>query len=172
MVRCAGCGGLVADVKGPTHRYMASAPGCWEAYGDLVVRAAQQPAATALRHTHVDCFAAQHPTAAATDRRQRQSVAVHLVALCLHLEHHIAGVHLAPLRQQVSHRTRHAASLGDWPFLEPPGHLGDIRAIDLQGAADARQLVDLGERWPITVWQAWAEHHEQVREWAHLCLDD
>ncbi len=88
---------------------MVSAPGCWQAYGEVAVRAMQEPR-TALRHSHVDCFAAQHPTDAATERRQRQSVAVHLVALCLRLEHH---------------RTRGVAGLGPAPRAGP--HLDSAR---------------------------------------------
>ncbi len=133
---------------------MVSAPGCWQAYGEVAVRAMQEPR-TALRHSHVDCFAAQHPTDAATDRRQRQSVAVHLVALCLRLEHHIQGIELSRRRQQVSDRTIHAAGLPDWPFLEPP---------------DAERFCALGEQWPRAVWQAWSRHHGQVRTWTRLAL--
>jgi len=149
---------------------MVSAPGCWQAYGEVAVRAMQEPRAARLRHSHVDCFAAQHPTDAATDRRQRQSVAVHLVALCLRLEHHVEGIELSRRRQQVSDRTLHAAGLPDWPFLEPPDAVGDIRAIDLHGAPDAERFCALGEQWPRTVWQAWARHHGQVRTWTRLAL--
>jgi hypothetical protein len=35
-VPCVGCGGLVPDVEGPSHRYMLASPGCWAAYTETL----------------------------------------------------------------------------------------------------------------------------------------
>lgn len=35
LVPCPQCGALVADVDGPVHAYVPSAPGCWAAFGEL-----------------------------------------------------------------------------------------------------------------------------------------
>ena len=35
-VTCIGCGGLVPDIDGPSHRYMLASPGCWAAYTGLL----------------------------------------------------------------------------------------------------------------------------------------
>jgi hypothetical protein len=37
-IRCVGCGALVPDIDGPTHRYMAASPGCWALFGEVVAR--------------------------------------------------------------------------------------------------------------------------------------
>ena len=43
-VNCMGCGGLVPDITGPTHEYMESSPGCWQAYGEVLGREYSDPA--------------------------------------------------------------------------------------------------------------------------------
>ena len=43
-INCIGCGGLVPDTTGPTHEYMESSPGCWQAYGDVLGREYSDPA--------------------------------------------------------------------------------------------------------------------------------
>ena len=79
--RCRGCNALVPDIEGPVHKYVSSAPGCWKVFGEV-------QADESLRFRHppehrlvVDAYMAQHP-GDAQDRRDRQSVFVHLVALC------------------------------------------------------------------------------------------
>src|SRR5438105_15652536 len=54
LVPCVGCGALVPDIGGPTHRYIGASPGCWQAYGELL------PTGTAHLLV-VDVYAAQHP---------------------------------------------------------------------------------------------------------------
>jgi len=36
MIFCLGCGAQVPDIDGPVHAYMASAPGCWQTYGEVL----------------------------------------------------------------------------------------------------------------------------------------
>ncbi len=71
LVPCVGCHALVADTDGPTHPYFGASPGCWASY-------AAWPLA-------VDAYAVQHP--GLPERRASQSVWVHLVSLCLIVEH-------------------------------------------------------------------------------------
>src|SRR4051794_7979712 len=88
-VTCMGCGGAVADIDGPTHKYVVALPGCWRLFGDVTARAFGADGGGAAHQLTVDAYMVQHPGNAATDRRQRQSVAVHLCSLYLQL---VAGV--------------------------------------------------------------------------------
>lgn len=162
------CGGRVASEQGPTHAYMQAAPGCWRLYGELTVKLREHDGLEALLCSHVDCFAAQHVEGADVDRRQRRSVAVHLVALGLHLEHGMTGPALSRARQPASAVVLPAFGLGDWPLLEPPPSLGRLTVADLHGAL-AQELPALAQAWPAEVWLAWHQHHRLVGSWSqHL----
>src|SRR3954469_23922077 len=85
LVPCMGCGGFFPDMEGPGHRYMESSPGCWAAYGEVLAREYGNPAPHAQTHRlGVDAYAVQHPGQPLP--QSIQSVAVHLIRLCLLLE--------------------------------------------------------------------------------------
>jgi Family of unknown function (DUF5946) len=99
---------MVPDATGPVHAYMHASPGCWALYCGLedwkTSLAAGHDAPTLIQHL-VDSYAVQH--AANPDRRNRQSVAVHLMSLCTSLEQGIPGA-----------RLRHM--IGTWTGREHP----------------------------------------------------
>ncbi|HEX2142473.1 MAG TPA: DUF5946 family protein, partial [Candidatus Limnocylindria bacterium] len=77
-VRCPGCGvRLAGDPDGPRHEYIGASSPCWVMYTELGARLAEH--LLPGRHV-VDAYAAQHP--GVDGRRQRQSVALHLIGLC------------------------------------------------------------------------------------------
>ena len=155
-VRCSGCGAIVPDQEGPTHAYMLSAAGCWERYcslEDWKVELARKGTVGIVQDL-VDCFAVQH--AANPERRNRQSVAVHLMSLCLGLERGFTG------RQR-------REGLGSWvgseyPVLEPRPAGYPITISDV-AAAPAVTRPSTIERLARTTWSAWSAHHEAVRGW-------
>lgn len=100
---------------------------------------------------------------------QRQSVAVHLIALSLAQVHHVRGAALSRMRQRVSATVLNRAGLADWPFLAPPTGMGAVVAADLHRAS-ALERAGLAERWPAEAWLAWSEHHDVVDQWARLLL--
>ncbi len=171
MVRCLGCHGLVPELDGPTHAYMQASPGCWAVYGQLVARAARGLASPVTRRHHVDCYAVQHPGGAERDRRQRQSVAAHLTALCLLLEHRLPPGQVSSVRGRMSQTVLPAVGLPDWPHLTPPAELGGITVAQVRAAAPD-QLADELHAWAQACWTAWAQHHRTVRTWAAAALGD
>lgn len=84
LLRCPGCGGLFAEVQGPTHRYMESSPGCWAAYGEAMARMYSDPAFFEYYRLAVDAYAVQHP--GQPSRQSIHSVGVHLIRLHLLLD--------------------------------------------------------------------------------------
>jgi Family of unknown function (DUF5946) len=146
----------VPDICGPVHGYIGAAPGCWAAYcglEDWKAALFQSDAIETAQHL-VDAYAAQHP--ANPDRRNRQSVAVHLMSLCASLEYSLTGRRLRSMMGAWTHR--------DYPLLRPhpseyPVTVIDIVRADTGGRAAAVTTL------AISTWSAWSAHHRTVRSW-------
>ena len=97
---CVGCGALVPDTEGPTHRYIGASPGCWVAYGRLSENEASD--FRYMRHPQltVDAYFAQHP--GEPSPQSIRSVAVHLVGLHLQLERETSTEGLYATRQRIA----------------------------------------------------------------------
>jgi hypothetical protein len=154
--KCFGCGADVVELDGPVHAYMPTAPGCWYLYcslqdwknsllGDEGMDTAQKV---------VDSYSAQH--ASNSDRRNRQSVAVHLMSLCASLEQGMRGVRLRSL-------------LGGWTRRDYPELLPrpDAYPITVRDVADADDSLRSGvaASWAMSTWTSWSDHHDEVRGW-------
>lgn len=171
-VPCTGCGGPVPDVPGVTHAYIVSSPGCWAVYGELLAeRLSTLPASETRGVQHVDCYGAQHADGVDRDRRQRQSVAVHVLTLCLTLEHGFTAAQATRIRGRASRVVLPSLGLDDWPALAAPEQRGPTTVADV-AAADDRDLPSVVARWGEDVWQAWSAQHGTVRKWARLVVDD
>jgi hypothetical protein len=145
---------------------MTASPGCWRLYGELMADAHVNPTVPALQALSVDCYAVQHPGGAADDRRQRHSVAVHLIALCLHVDAGRPPQHVAGLRGRISKSALPRLKLVDWPYLAPPTEHASVTVADVRRAADTDVYPDVLEAWTRAAWTAWAAHHDTVRVWA------
>ena len=146
---CPGCGArVVAPERTATHAYIGASPGCWLRWTDLhgggLIRLGRQAN---------DAYAAQHP--GVDERRARQSVAVHLIALCHWLEHGIVDPQLTDLTRAL------LEGRPDWPWLTPPEQYA-LTIHDLPIPAEPAET----RRWVEAVWHAWKPHHETVRAWA------
>jgi hypothetical protein len=162
LVRCFSCGAMVPDTRGPTHAYMASSPGCWHVYGEILARQFSDPAFRDLQRLTADTYAIQHsgrPSPVST-----QSVCGHLMSLCVVLERH------APYHD--ADQVLQAAVQGKIRFwwLTPPRSLGEITVVDVRAAASANEHRERVQEWARSAWLAWAEHHDTVRTWvARVC---
>lgn len=156
-IRCIGCGGLVPEMEGPTHRYMESSPGCWHLYGQVLAREYGDPVYAALHRLTVDAYAVQHP--GRPSPQAVQSVCVHLLSLCLVLERGLAATYATRV---IGEATR-AKERFYW--LNPPASLGEITVADVAGASAPHQHEERVREWAQSAWSAWAEHHTTVRSW-------
>lgn len=157
---CPGCGlRLPGDPDGPRHEYIGASSPCWVMYTEVGARLAEH--LLPGRHV-VDAYAAQHP--GVDGRRQRQSVALHLIGLCHRYEHGLDDAEVTRATQRIL-RTAH-----DWPWLQPPttyrATIGDLAAA----AADRSALKSAADDYARAVWDAWSAHHETVRHWAAEAL--
>jgi hypothetical protein len=156
-VSCSGCGAVVPGITGPVHAYMLAAPGCWALYTgleDWKVAQARQPGGLAISMHLVDCYAAQH--AANPDRRNRKSVAVHLMSLCAALEHGTPGAWRRQAMGTWTHR--------DYPLLEPRPSAFEVTIRALADAPVAGRP-GVAHAMARATWAAWSAHHERIRAW-------
>jgi hypothetical protein len=158
---CPDCRALVPDIAGPTHAYIGASAGCWATWGTVQARAFADQSLARVLPLAVDAYAAQHP--GVRGRRQAQSVVVHLVSICLVLEHGLTPADGIRAKQVL---------LADDPvfdWLEPPPDPGAVTVlvITAEGAVDPA----LGARtWAESVWQAWSAHHRVIRPLAATAL--
>jgi hypothetical protein len=156
-IRCVGCGGLFPDVQGATHRYMESSPGCWATYGEVLAREYSDPTYAGVHRLTVDAYAVQHPGRPST--QSIQSVASHLVRLCLFLEH---GLDEDRANDAILSAKRMKSK---FVWLVPPSNRGKITVGDVHRATTADHHVALVRSWADSAWAAWRSHQVQIKTW-------
>jgi len=154
---CCGCGVVLPDIEGPTHRYMTSSPACWAAFGAVLAREYSDRGLDTVHRLSVDTYAVQHPG----DRSPQcvQSVAVHLCRLCVILEggFPIERANAVMLQvKQIEHR---------FTYLEPPTSRADITVKDVVDAVSVDAHRAKVRQWALSAWNAWSVHHETIRRW-------
>jgi 3-oxoacyl-(acyl-carrier-protein) synthase len=149
---CPACGAVTPPSDAPAHAYIAASPGCWASFGRLQLAAAQKWPDHPDRALIVDAYAAQHP-GDGSDRRDRQSVWVHVAALEAVL---VSGW---PPERSIDVRRTVLAPGSDFPRLAAP-----------QGPRPLTHLVlsepDPGviRRWARSVLGWWGASAQLVRE--------
>lgn len=155
---CPWCRAELPQISGPTHAYMESTPSCWAAFGRVVAKEYADQNFFEVHRLTVDAYAVQHP--GQPSRQSIQSVGVHLVRLCLFLEH---GLEAKKANSAMQAAAKMKAS---YRWLEPPESLGELTASQVDGARDVEHHKALVRQWAQQMWQVWSEHHGVVRQWA------
>lgn len=159
---CPGCGArYLPHAVDETHPYIGASAACWATFGEVLAREFGDPAYGQVHRHTVDVYAAQHP--GTDDRRQRQSVALHLVAVCQWLEHGLGVEELNAITGRLANDGR------PWPWLTPPDAF-PMAVVDVVAARTGLEHVDLVRRWAEATWDAWSAHHGVVRGWAQESL--
>ncbi len=151
-VRCIGCGATVPDVDGPTHRYMLSAPGCWQHYAELTASPVPRTQLT------VDAYAVQHP--GVPTPQASQSVCLHLLDLCRILVRGGLPAEGPRFLSGLAHRT--------YPWLPPPPADYAVTVVDLVAVGASPAFSEIEMQFAQETWAAWAQHHGRIGRW----LDD
>lgn len=159
---CPGCGARFAPLPhDETHRYIGASSACWAAFGELLAREFHDVAYGRVHRHTVDVYSVQHP--GTDERRQRQSVALHLIGLCHWLEHGLDTARLNAITQRLADADR------SWPWLPPPAEF-EMTVQDVLVARDGPEHVQLVRRWAQTTWDRWSDAHALVRTWAQESL--
>jgi len=159
---CPGCGERFLDVPlGNEHPYIGASAGCWSAFAEVLAREFGDPAYGSVHRHTVDVYSVQHP--GIDRRRERQSVALHLIGICHWLEHDLGVPRLNVITQRLASEDR------DWPWLAPPMAY-DMTVVDVRGARDGAEHRALVRAWAEAVWAAWSGHQPTVRRWADEAL--
>lgn len=160
---CPGCGArYLPQVLDEPHAYIGASPACWATFGEVLAREFGDVTFGRVHRHTVDVYAVQHP--GTDDRRQRQSVALHLVGLCHWLEHDMGPDRLGAITQRLANEDR------SWPWLTPPDAY-PMTVCDLLAARDGPEHVRRVRAWAESTWEAWSAHHDVVRAWARDALD-
>ncbi|MGH8427693.1 MAG: DUF5946 family protein [Gammaproteobacteria bacterium] len=154
---CVGCGASFPDIEGPVHRYLDSSPGCWAAFGEVLACEYSDVRYAGVHRLTVDAYAVQHP--GRPSPQTIQSVAVHLISLCLVLEH---GVEMSRATKAMQ-----VAVKGKDRFfwLTPPSGRFEITVADVRKANTPEEHAELVRAWAACAWSAWSEYHGIVRSW-------
>jgi len=160
-VPCFGCGALVPAQSGPAHKYMLSSPGCWALYGSVLAwKDSWAGGDGTTTQRMVDSYAVQHATN--PDRRNRQSVAGHLMSLCASIEHGVSGERLRRMIGDWTHR--------DYPLLVPSPAGYPVTVRDVADAAERSRPAAV-EAWAASAWAAWSAHHDTIRAWLTVTME-
>lgn len=156
---CIGCGAVVPDVAGPTHRYLGASPGCFALAGEVFEKEYADYAFFAPVHrVAVDAYAAQHP--GVPSPQAIKSVGVHLIRLHLVLERGLPHEKANAAMKWASRLKR------DFVWLEPPDRPGELTILHVHAASTPEEHLARVREWARSVWDAWSPHHETVRQWA------
>ncbi len=157
MVECMGCGGLFAKLDGPVHRYMDSSPGCWAAFGEVMAHEYSNPDLFEVHRLSVDAYAVQHP--GRPSRQSIHSVGVHLIRLCLFLEHGLSP-------KNANDAMLKAASIKNTFFwLEPPQTFGPHNVAEVGHASGLEAHKTSVRQWAQSAWASWTQHHDTIEKW-------
>src|SRR5439155_5676888 len=105
----------------------------------------------------VDAYAVQHP--GQPSPQTIQSVALHLISLCLVLEGGYP-MNLATAAMQASAKNKRR-----FVWLSPPESRGAITVADVLATTTALEHKSTVRRWAESAWGAWSLHQSTIREW-------
>jgi hypothetical protein len=140
---------------GPTHRYMTSSVACWWAFGELLATCYGDESRLSFRQLIVDAYAAQHPGQG--QREQVQSVGIHLMTLCMFLEHGVepslgSDLHQRMIRRPAFHRLT-------------PCDVSDVNVLHVPLGSSAAEAKARAYEWGQAVWDLYSADHDTVRAW-------
>jgi hypothetical protein len=154
-MRCPGCGLQQPREDEPTHRYMTSSAACWRAFGELLATCYGDENRLSFRQLIVGAYAAQHPGEG--QREQVQSVGIHLMTLCMFLEHDVdpslgSDLHQRMIRRPAFHRLT-------------PSNVSDVNVLHVPLGSSAVEARARAYQWGQAVWDLYSADHDTLRAW-------
>ena len=113
-------------------------------------------------HQHVvDAWAAQH----ADEHSKPIGVAFALIGLYLHVEKRFTGREVQRVHMRLSQPHGRGAGRKEWPRFQLPRQRGGVTVSDVMAVPESDRVAAI-DRWCNSVWDAWSDSHEHVRDWA------
>ena len=113
-------------------------------------------------HQHVvDAWAAQH----ADEHSKPIGVAFALIGLYLHVEKRFTGREAQRVHMRLSQPHGRGAGRKEWPRFQLPRQRGGVTVSDVMAVPESDRVAAI-DRWCKSVWDAWSDSHEHVRDWA------
>ncbi len=160
---CPGCGAVLPEVDGPTHRYIGASPACWALYTALGGGGDPPLALSPWNALLVDGYAAQHP--GRPSPQSIQSVAIHLLVLHGVFVAGVAPAQVMWLRRRVL-RERLEARRAAFVWLDPPDFAGSLTVADIARPPTPQARAAMVEPYLRGVWERWsAPHAATVAAW-------
>ncbi len=148
------CGLVLPSISAPTHPYVPATPACWEAFGLLQADEYERFGYSTAHGLIVDAYMASHP--GSPDRRNRQSIVLHVVGLCALVEFNVGFDERARLLKSLAHN--------DYPMWQWQGPPEGVTLLDVMFAADEKDLHVRALTWACRVWAAWEPYADEARE--------
>lgn len=163
LIACIGCGARVADLDGPTHRYLGASPGCWALYGELLAAESLVRELAPMQRLTINTYAVQHP--GVPSQQTKQSLWVHLAGLCLVLERGMPANRTTVLMASLAGRR-------SFEWLTPPEPPWPRTILDVQAARTLDKYDQAVAEWSVSTWLAWQAHHDAIRAVVDELLGD
>ncbi len=159
---CPGCGVRLPVSEAPTNdRYCASAA-CLQLYSELSAYTLIRGDIEFIHQHAVDTYGAQH----VGEQTRPIGVAFSLIGLYFACERGYTGRQVQHLHMLLAQRSK------VWPRFEPPARVGLVTILDvMQGQPGAERDAAL-MRWAQSVWAAWSQEHERVKELFERVMGD
>jgi hypothetical protein len=153
---CPICGAEVKVSDGAVHAYVPSSPGCWALFGEVQADEMTRFGYPTTHRMVVDAYLAQHP-GDGSDRRDRQSVFLHLIGLCAVLERGSDSNRATDvLRRALEGRP-------DFPVLQRSKGPGALTITSMVGATDLADYEARARRFATAVWDSWRDQQPVIR---------
>jgi hypothetical protein len=156
---CPGCGALLPQSAGATHRYVGASAACWAIFAGLSNGDDPPLAPGRLNPLLRDAYMVQHP--GAPSPQAIQSVAVHLLTLYGVLERGVAPENALWIRQRAV-RGDAPARHSRFVWLTPPAFEGVPTVAEIAAEPTPAVRTALVDRYARAVWDAWARRYRET----------
>lgn len=157
---CFGCRanlGQGARSKQPaSHPYIGASANCWEVYSEILAKEYNDPEFMRIHRLTVDAYMAQHG-GDQSDRRARQSMNLHVIALYLYFEKKESFTEILRFLRTATEYKR------DWPPLEAPTDSDWQTVFDVVGADNANDHACRVTSWAQSVWKVFAPLKDEIQ---------
>jgi hypothetical protein len=125
-----------------------------EAYNELAYYTLALSDPAFIHQQVVDAYTAQH----ADEHTKPIATAFALIGLYLSVEKGFSGKQVQQAHMQLAKKRK------QWPTFKPPDQKGDITVEDVLAAQPGHDRDNKIQEWCGSVWEAWNESHQQVRD--------